>query len=267
MKRERSRNTITERLPTNAKTWKKLRVEWLSALIQHLDNDWLDKVARDGATVDRETLEAILHCAVGVLPDNELGSYRFREDLFHAMSELYHARGRPLQALPLSHFLRCPATEGQFSQSTSQPSQLGRSNYEGQASKANDEGPELAWTPDNLPFLRMGQQSVFLLTKKHGGADDWMLGSCSLGALVFSPSMGMAQLVSHVLATPGQSWPVLPPPATLRQPVQQSQGAPGVPCSPKPMPRQSYPQTPALGHGSRGVPDMGSRQIISPMSS
>ena len=66
MKRERSRNTITERLPTNVKTWKKLRVEWLSALIQHLDNDWLDTVARDGATVDRAPLEAIMHCAVGI---------------------------------------------------------------------------------------------------------------------------------------------------------------------------------------------------------
>ena len=58
----------------------------------------------------------------------------------------------------------------------------------------------------------MGQQSMFLLTKNHGGGNDGMLGSCSLGALLLSPSMGRAQLapVSHNLATPGQYWPFLP---------------------------------------------------------
>ena len=52
--------------PTNVKCWKKLKVDWLSWLIKHLDNEWVVAVARDGATVDRAPLEAIMHCAVGI---------------------------------------------------------------------------------------------------------------------------------------------------------------------------------------------------------
>lgn len=262
---KRGLSSHPERFPTNAKCWKKLKLDWLTRLVQHLDNDWIVAVAGDGAEVDRGTLEAILHCAVGITPDTDLGGCRYAEELFGSMLELYNARGRPLRSLPLSHFQPCPATGGQFGESTSQPRQLGSSDCLGQASQANDEGPELAWTPDALPFLHMGQQSIFLLTKVQGGADDWMLGSCSLGTLVFSPSKGMAQLVSHILASPGHYWPSLPCPATLMQSVPQSQAAPVVPCSHVTPP--ASPQTPCWGGGSRSVPDLGNGRIMSPMSS
>lgn len=268
---KRSADAKLKTFPTQAKHWRTLRADWLSQLIQHLDNEWIIAVAEDGAEVDRPTLEAILHCAVGISPDTELGPNRHAEELFAIMLETYKARGRPLQGLPLSHFQPC--TMEQLGQSTSQPGQLGSSDSPGQASQASGEGPELALTPDGLLFLRMGQQSMFLLTSVQGGADDWLLDSCSLGPLVFSQSKGMAQLVTTILACPGHCWPLFscppsPPPTTVMQSAQPEVVLPTVTahCRQHVEPPAS-PQTPASGRGSSLVPNLGTSRFMSPMSS
>ena len=242
-----------ETLPTRAKSWDQLKTEWLVRLIQHLDNEWIAAAVGDGAEVDRGTLEAILQYAVNIAPASSLGANRHVAVLFDTMLDIYNERGRPLLGIPLSHF---------------QSSARGQLDQQGQVSQASDEGPEISITPDGFPFLHMGQQSMFLLTSVQGGADDWLLGSSSWGALVFSPSKGMAQLMSNILACPGHCWPLLQPPAPTTNIARQSAPQASVPsiapCTPCYVEPGVSPQSLASGQDSR-VPDLGTGKIMTPL--
>lgn len=271
-----------ETLPTRFKTWGGLKADWLARLLQHLDNDWIIAAVGDGAEVDRGTLEAILEYAVGITPATELVENRYVHILFAMMLEVYEQRGRPLKDVPLSHFQETTDQIGQFRPepgqhgSTDYPGHASQDSDQGQASQASDDGPEIAFTPDGFPFLCMGMQSRFLLTSVDGGADDWLLGSSSWGNLVFSPSKGMAQLVTHIMASPGHAWPLLPLPAPqpLASAIERAQDVkppaypetPGVPELGQPPVSPGFsetPWTPALGQGSR-VPNLGTPRIMSP---
>lgn len=208
--------------PTKATQVSDLKEQWLALMLQAVDKEW---VASLGACeVDRPMLEKALLIAVGMTPEYSLTGHRKAAIFFQTLAETYEANGCRLRGLTLQSLEAMPlplpaaASSGQTMVIASPgPPQTAlhlpatASSLPATAethSRGFGKSPTIEEAPCGRKYLRMGSQTKWLGHASSHGANDWIVGVCPQGYLVFSPDCGTAKLLDIIFQEPGAVWPI-----------------------------------------------------------
>jgi hypothetical protein len=190
-------------LPTRAKVWSDLDMKWLILLLQTIDNDWVTKANEHSQVmIDRPTMEAVLQHALGITPETAI-PFRKVEPYFSQLSFQYASMGTRLRGLTLSQFQDGQCRSGPAKDAQSRQVCIPGSARPSIARPSMPHQPEIIMAPDGKLIISAGRQSKYL----HSAALDWELIDCRHGPLVFSRTLGQAQMVSIILATAETVWP------------------------------------------------------------